>query len=377
MKYKIQSISEMEKILLDDTDVQDIHAIKSNEAVEQNLTKKISAEQVRKDISVIARTLIKGYCGWPFHKELLKHTTLTGLLNIYNNASEVSVENFFELLKPIIKKIPDNHIRLILGENIAKTSLSHKNKDVGKNLATWGDRLKIEKRDDIVILAIRTLSDWKEEDYEKLKKLEKIIIGSKCLIVDLRHNGGGNSRPIEYLADFLYGAETRGAIRTYIRTTPEAKIIQSINPNQGWEKLDKTKDPTIWADYIGIPYPKFSSEKPGYEKPIYILTDGYTGSSAEIFILRMNKHPYVKYVGDNSAGMEVYGYMGHVIIPNSQIKFAIGNVYRELEIKDFELKGYPPDILCNDGEDALDMAIFDYKTSQKFRNISKNSEKIL
>jgi len=91
----------------------------------------------------------------------------------------------------------------------------------------------------------------------------------------------------------------------------------------------------------------------------------------------MNKHPYVKYVGDNSAGMEVYGYMGRVFTPNSRIKLAIGNVYRELEVENFELNGYKPNIPCNDLQDALDTAISDYNKSRNLQNLSEYNGKTL
>jgi C-terminal processing protease CtpA/Prc len=327
----------------------------------------LSAEQVRHDTSVIARTMINGYCGWPFHSEIVKRTILNGLEKIYDGARNMTVLELFNKLKPIVEKIPDNHIRIILGDNSARTTLSHKNKDVGRNLAAWNERLKITEENGITILAIRTLSNWSDEHYDKIKSLEKNLGKSKCLIVDLRQNGGGSSRPVDWLADFLYGAETRGAVKTYIRATPEARIIQSANPNNAWARVDKSKDPAVWADYTSISYPKFASDKPGYAKPIYILTDGNTGSSAEIFVLCMTKHPYVKYVGDNTAGMEVYGYMGCIATPNSQIKLAIGNVYRELEIENFELNGFTPTIKCKNSQDALAVALTDFEESKKIQ----------
>ena len=94
-----------------------------------------------------------------------------------------------------------------------------------------------------------------------------------------------------------------------------------------------------------------------WKRPIYILTDGQTGSSAEMFLLRMIHHPCVHVVGDNSAGMEEYGNMTNSFLPHSQITVAVGMNYRKLLQEDFELNGYEPDIKCTDGTDAFAVAM--------------------
>ena len=78
-----------------------------------------------------------------------------------------------------------------------------------------------------------------------------------------------------------------------------------------------------------------------------------------MFLLRMIHHPYVRVVGDNSAGMERFGNMGTGFLPVSNIIFSVGLNYRELEIDNFELHGYEPDIPCKDGQDAFEVAIGD------------------
>ena len=72
----------------------------------------------------------------------------------------------------------------------------------------------------------------------------------------------------------------------------------------------------------------------------------------------------VKFVGDNSAGMEVYGDMAHAHLPNSNINISIGTKYRVLEINNFELHGYKPDIMCDDNQDAFQVALNDYHKQQ-------------
>ena len=360
MKNKIKTIKEMESKLLSDSTADDMHLPeKINHDFENTI---MTAQQVRHDISVIARTFIHGYCGWPFHTEIVKRQILVKLLKIHNNASDMTIKEFFDLLKPVVAKIPDNHIRFILGHGdyTAKTELARKHKNVGRNRATFDEKIKVEKIEDVAVLAIRTLSNWQDEHFDKIKELENMLDESKCLIVDLRGNGGGSSSPTNKLADILYGAKTGGLVRSWIRTTPEATIIQNLEKNKQWANLDRSKDPTILADFSKMPPPAFASDNSGWARPIYILTDRGTCSSAEIFVIRMIRHPNVKYVGDNTGGMEIYAEMGFVVLPNSNIKFGIGNVYHELEQKNFELIGHKPDIKCQDGKDAFEVAINDY-----------------
>lgn len=366
----VEDIAKLEQKLLSNSTVNDICL---SENRQQNPDLLLSAKQIKHDVSVIARTLINGYCGWPFHNKIVKHQILIGLTEVYDTAHNMSAKEFFNLLKPIFAKIPDNHIQAVLMEDVAKTELSHINKNVGKNIATRAEQLKFERRKGVAIIAASTLSGFGGKQFEQIKEFVNTLNSSNCLIVDLRGNGGGNSGPMDKLADFLYGAKTRSVVKSWIRTTPEAAIIQSSNQNNSWSSLDKSKDPAIWQSY-DTQYPKFASENQGYTKPIYILTDGNTGSSAEMFVLRMTKHPNVKYVGDNTAGMEVYGFMRETVVPNSGVKLRIGNVYRELEQKNFELIGHAPDIACRDGQDALETAISDFDKSKICDLVLMNSD---
>jgi hypothetical protein len=73
-------------------------------------------------------------------------------------------------------------------------------------------------------------------------------------------------------------------------------------------------------------------------------------------------------VGDNSAGMEVFGNMGTGFLPASNITFGIGMNYRELEFDNFELRGYKPDIKCKDGQDAFVVAMNDFQRQSLMSN---------
>lgn len=104
-------------------------------------------------------------------------------------------------------------------------------------------------------------------------------------------------------------------------------------------------------------------------KPIFILTNEHTGSSAEMFLLRMPHHPMVTVIGDNSRGMEVYGNMVHGFLPHSKLYVAVGANYRILEYDNFELHGHKPDIKCKNGTNAMDVAIAKASTNLVMKNI--------
>ena len=128
--------------------------------------------------------------------------------------------------------------------------------------------------------------------------------------------------------------------------------------------MPESEELTLWK--AGKNYT--ANPEKAYMKPIYILTDGQTGSSAEMFLLRMIHHPCVHVVGDNSAGMEEYGNMANSFLPHSQITVAVGMNYRKLLQEDFELNGHKPDINCPDGTDAFTVAMAQIEKSKTLQS---------
>jgi len=390
MTEKIYSLYQMQDMLLADSTPDDLRPLMNNGRVPQTPDRTMTAEQVRREISLAARTLVNGYCGWPFHEDSMKYQVMKILLNIYTKARDMTAGEFFNKLRPALEIIPDGHLSIELNDEKIRSKDKPKYKDVGKNIASRQDTLKLGKHKDIAVIAISTLNmrsmakmfgaeqkfgeDWRKEieDYKNWNELleiwekmfREIIDGSSALIIDLRGNGGGTSTPTDRLADYLYGSETQSLLKSYIRATPEGKILQK---SKGWN-VDKKeeKDPAIRNDNTNNPQPAFDPGK-GYAKPIYILTDIGVGSSAEMFIARLyKKHPHVKLVGDNTGGMEVFGDMSKpIVLPHSKIDISVGQIYRMMEPYGFEeLKGFPPDIRCEEGQDAFDIAIQDFNKNE-------------
>ena len=95
----------------------------------------LSVDDVRRDIAIFARLLIHVYVGWPVHDEITKMRILKHLINVYNDAHEISAGEFFKLLKPVVTDIPDNHISIRFGAIRFGTKYKKPYKNVGKNIA--------------------------------------------------------------------------------------------------------------------------------------------------------------------------------------------------------------------------------------------------
>lgn len=375
---KIPSIQEMENFLLQDSKTTDLVASGDTKAKSPNT--KLTAKQVRHEVSVFARVLINVYCGWPFHKEILKRKILRILVNLYKNAHDMTSLELLEQLKPAVEIIPDNHInlRMIGYDKGVRTGLRKQRPDVGLNIS--GDKkFIVDIKNDIGIIGIRTLSKWSGEEQKSFEQQwRKILPKSKALIIDIRNNGGGDSSPIEMLTCYILGHRYPAARKEFIRNNPDANAVKKLYKNSAIDKfnVDSVGDPVVFKDYSAEPLPKFNPEKAGFTGPIYVLINGRVMSSGEILCTIMRHYPNVKFVGTNTRGGEVYGYnYAYILLPHSNITFNVGCVYREMFVKNFELNGYKPDIECKDGQDALDVALSEYINKLGANKLEKSKQK--
>ena len=355
-QLKIPSIAQLEQELLADSTSSDMELPADTT---QDAARTLTAAAVRHDVSTFARCLINVYGGWPFYDVFEKRKILTRLKKIYDTAEGITAMDLFTELGNIIADMPDEHIILQFGKKRAKTKLGHKKVNVGKNKA--GDLpLRMEPQGKTLLIAVGSVATNLIERYfqPSQTKAEAMINDSDALIVDLRGNGGGDGRPLSWLAYRLYGAHVRVARHVYIRATPDAKIVHK-NFVQYWQSIKYGEADFVEINSARHHNPDFEHDASGYHGPVYVLIDGDTCSAAEQFCLLMRHHPYVKFVGDNTRGCEVYGNTVAVYLPNSHIGFGVGSLYRELDLENFELNGYPPDIRVPDGRDAYDVAMQD------------------
>lgn len=321
-----------------------------------DIQKQIPADQVKKDVAILARLLINVYCGWSFHDKIVKRKVLQKLLSIYNNAHDMTPTDLFNKLKEVVAIIPDGHMYFQFYKYYALYNSGRKNKNVGKNLAGANTLVTELRPDNVAVIAFpRMYRDDKVG--EQLMSFKDSLDKSSALIVDLRGNGGGTSRYSDALAKYLYGGDIRGEKQTFVRNNPDAaRFLPMARPDGAW--WDKVKGDTDPLSCGEEPLVSFNAKR-GYNRPIYILTDGHTGSASEMFLLRMIHHPLVKVVGDNSGGMLAYGNVKQAVLPSSNIVVGLGLSYFELEFDNFETKGYKPDIMCKDGQDAFEVAMAD------------------
>lgn len=369
--FNIPSINQLEQGLLVGSSIQDM---KSPVNVSQDVQKVLTADQVRHDVSAFARALIKVYGGWSFLSELEQRRILVGLKRIYDTAQgNMTATDLFKQLQPIIEKFRDYHIGIYLGGLRAQTVLGRKEMlRVGKNIASRQEGIKLEMRGNVAVFGIE--SCYEPAFFQKyMNQAMDMLFKSDALIIDLRGNLGGDSRVGSWLAEKLCGTSMPGAKRVFTRANLDSDTFRiSANKLFGMQRGAKT-DPALVVDNTQkiAQIDKFLSDKSqveqflkeyGYDKPIYILTDGFTMSSAEMFLFQIRKHPKVKIVGANTRGGEVYGNVAHYMLPDSRIRFDFGTDYRELEIENFELNGFIPDIKCQDGQDAMQVAMNDIKS---------------
>ncbi|MCL2629811.1 MAG: S41 family peptidase [Alphaproteobacteria bacterium] len=364
------SISNLEEKLLSLSDVSDV--VVAGDGKVASGKKLLNSEEVKKEISIFSRILINGYCGWPFHSWFLKWSVLVKLNKLFKMNRNTSTEDLFENLGEILKKIPDMHIAVrFAGKRIGRPERRHI--DVGKNLA-GDDNYKIEKLGRLAVVAVRRQSGTLKWTHgtEFFDAARQAIEDSDGVIIDVRGNGGGRSCPMDMLAKYLNGAVTPSNKRSFVRGTPEGKIIRGKNfGGEGHNNDDDLpNDPFVWTDYANKAYPKFQ----GIEKPVYILTDSISASAPEFFITKMSRHPYMTIVGENTNGCEIYGNVNYTVLPYSRIVFQVGMVHRELEVGNIECKGYAPDIRVPEGEDAFDYAVDDFMKTSKFLQACKTCE---
>ena len=354
---KIPTVREMEELLLRDSTTEDLVEWHDTNAKSPNT--KLTAEQVRHEVSVFARILINVYCGWPFHNEVLKRKILKTLVDIHKNAHDMTSADLLKQLRPAIEIIPDNHIQLnMVGQNMGvRTALRKPRQNVGSNIA--GDKkFSVEIHGDIGIIATSTLSGWTDTERKTFEKQWRAILPqSETLIVDLRGNGGGDNRPIDKIAEYILGQTYPNAHKEIVRNNPDAKRVHRFYPERIGNDFDTDvlDDPFVIHDNTVRPIQKYNPKNAKYT--VYILTNRGVSSSAEMFIFRMKHYPKTTIVGTNTNGCEVYGYNQHILLPHTHIKFTVGAVYRELSIENFETNGFEPDIKCPAGTDAMTVAM--------------------
>ena len=323
--------------------------------------KKLSPEQARQDVATLAQMFINAYGGWPFYPKLLRLRILNKLNRIYDKVTRpITASELFAQLKPIIEIMPDNHLWIKLGDNLAKYPRSPRI-DVGANLAVThggGKKYYIDKIDNIGVIAFsKCFAPDEKEDMNHFRKLvQNVMQETRAIIIDMRDNGGGSPLIMSMICDEIMGPI--GIPRTkrmLSRTTPQAQGLYKYS-TLSRDHIDKNIDPSMVADNTKFKLP--TDYKPVYDRPIYILQNNKTASSAEHLQAQLRYYPQLQIVGSNSSGCMQYTNYQTLKLGHSGILIQLAGVYTEFfGIKHFETNGFEPDIKCPDGTNAFTIAM--------------------
>lgn len=215
-------------------------------------------------------------------------------------------------------------------------------------------------------------------------RVDKVCQRTDALVLDLRGNRGGMSDNIRWLASRLYGNSVRMADEILLER--KSATTMALNYNlvtvqmlkartenrtiQDYQRDEQTQSFKYCLAWQGLPPREERSvragsqapfdPKRGYNKPVRILIDRATASSAEGGYARFLSHPKLKTFGANTGGYIHYGDLGLLVLPRSSIVVGIPTSFRTFSDGRFlEKVGYPPDVRVPDGEDALKVALAD------------------
>jgi len=156
--------------------------------------------------------------------------------------------------------------------------------------------------------------------YEIIDNLEKVFYdlrNTRALIIDVRHNGGGNTNNASYIV---------------------SKCIQEPLETPGWtEKGEFSQGPIIQPDSIN-----------NYSKQIVVLVNGKSFSATEHFALWMKNIDHVTLIGDTTGGGSGNP-KTYLLASGNSIKVSTRFFYR-YDGQPIEWNGIVPDILIEQKE---------------------------
>ena len=247
----------------------------------------------------------------------------------------------------------------------------------GQQIPTWSIGTMKKGDENILIVSIPNLcrpnsyEEWKDfiETFDQAYIKDKEKWDKGRIIFDVRGNRGGEDKPIDHIAKRLYGNMLNTYKRCEIKDTelsnyflhkhgaykPQNYEYVGLKAEDLIERHNFSNERKILFDETDVYYP-FNEQK-GFKGKIDILLDRDVGSSAESAYTSFYHHPNVRYIGENTAGMQQYT-QGTFQAPwGGQMRVAVTKLtYWDKEGENIEVKGHKPDINCS-GQDALDVCL--------------------
>lgn len=267
--------------------------------------------------------------------------------------------------------------------------------EFGEKFPTWEIGTLKKGDEDILVVSIPNLGG--KNDYESWKNFietfDNVYLPNKekwdkgRIILDVRGNRGGEDKPIDHIAKRLYGNMLNTYKRCEIKDTALSNYFlhqHGAYKPQNYERSGlKTEDLIVRSNFSGKNRILFDetntyypfNQQTGYNGRIDILFDRDVGSSAESAYTSFYHHKNVRYIGENTSGMQQYT-QGTFPTPwGGGMRVAVTKLtYWDKEGENIEVKGHKPDINCS-GYDAFAVALAVEKDENRIIGFREKNEK--
>lgn len=218
----------------------------------------------------------------------VKNIDWDSIYHIYRPQAEQAeneVELFF-VLSQMALALEDGHVNVASPYGVSSYNYTGSARDNGPynvkyytfNVENIGNTITYAElsQHNVGYIHIKTFGAARE-DYEKIDDILTVFSKKDGLIIDVRSNGGGSTNNSQAIASRFADKE-----RLYL------KVKYKNGPGHG--------DFTDWDERTVVPQGR------GYDKPVVVLTNRRTFSSAEDFVLAMRLFPNVTVLGDTTGG---------------------------------------------------------------------------
>ncbi len=384
---------------------------KNNSELNENNSQPISPETQRSYLAFYAKAAYEhvGFDG--FSQENQENFKAT-IEQLYANIEQPRPQGEFleELAQKTTEYIEDRHFEISFGQQVFHGGKTAENKEKGKpphgnvgsnffysknkpegyqslgqgwfeqhgeKFPAWEIGTLKQGNEDILIVSVPNLNSdnsyegWKDfiQTFDEAYLPNKEKWDNGRIILDVRGNLGGEDKPIDHVAKRLYGNMVNTYKRCEIKDTELSNYFLhqhgAYKPqNYGRDGIN-TEDLVVRNNFSGKNCPLFDetqtyypfNENKGYQGNIDILIDRAVSSSAESAYTSFYHHKNVRYVGENTYGMQQYT-QGTFPTPwGGGMRVGVTKLtYWDKEGENIEVTGHKPDINCS-GQNALDVAL--------------------
>ena len=206
-------------------------------------------------------------------------------------------------------------------------------------------------KDSVALLTVQTFNPTplKKDNYlSKLKTLFTEIEKEKIkhLIIDVRNNGGGATKPVEELISYIYGQEFIFYEDVYqlhkkwdTSIIPESSRYSKITAKWAYKKGEDGHYRAI-AGNDGMK--KRKPKKNYFQGELYVLINGSSLSAAAEFASFIKQYRKATFIGDEAGGNKTQNTSGRwliLVLPNSKIYALIPFVLWKMNVN-FENDGH-------------------------------------